>query len=147
MSEHPLVKRKNAAQATINKFLNQPFVWGSNDCVHLAAHCLVGLGHPDPLEGLAEYDTALGAKRAMTAFGVSRFEDHLDNLGFERIAPARALPCDIWSIPSDDPTWPALGIFIQHDRVLAFAEGGCIWLTPSKIPPALSQGVVCWRVS
>ena len=146
--KHPLIQRKEAAQAVIHKYLDQPFVWGSHDCVHLVADALIGLGHPDPLDGLPAYDSLLGAKKAMRAVGVSTFEERIDSLGFERIAPASALPCDIWSIPTYDGNddWRTLGVFVQHDRVLVFSEAGCIWLVPSTIPTVYAPDVIAWRV-
>ena len=145
--QHPLVLRNAACQATIDKYLNQPFSWGENDCFHLVSHCLTGLGQPDILTGIPAYDTYATAQAAAEAAGIHDFNTYLDTFGWERIAPAAALPGDIISIPSDiGPTWPALGLFISADRILAYAGTACARGGLSRLPPEVMADVVAWRV-
>ncbi len=126
-----LVSRIVAAQATIDRFLDQEFQWGANDCAHLAAFAIRSLGHADPLAKIDSYGTRRNALKAMRRAGIENIPDHLERLGFAPIAPATALPGDIVGIPAeqDDEAkgWVALGVAIGQDRVLGFANGRCGW--------------------
>lgn len=138
-----LVSRIAAAQATIDRFLDQEFQWGANDCAHLAAFAIRSLGHADPLAKIDSYGTRRNALKAMRRAGITSFADHIERLGFEPIAPAMALPGDIVGIPADQDDeakgWVALGVAIGQDRVLAFADGRCRWGPTSACSHA-------WRV-
>lgn len=126
-----LVSRIAAAQATIDRFLDQEFQWGANDCAHLAAFAVRSLGHADPLASVPSYATRRNALKAMRKAGITSFADQLAKLGFEPIPPAFALPGDIVGIPAEEDDeakgWLALGVAIGQDRVLGFANGRCSW--------------------
>ena len=123
----PLIERVNAAQLAFDTFLYVPMAYGSADCAHLAATVLTALGHPDPLEGFRKYKTEAGAKRALLTAGFETVEEVLEGkLNLQRIAPASVLPGDIVALPGelDGKEWSALGVVIDADRVLAFADLG-----------------------
>lgn len=135
------VIRAQAAQATIDKFFSKPLIWGKRDCVRMAAFALMEMGHADQLRGVKSYSTPLGAKRAMKAAGVKDFAAHLDRMGFERIGYASALPGDLVGFPgafhrADDESL-ALGVFIDHNRILGFAPGPngavCGWASADQV--------------
>lgn len=137
------VIRSHAAQGVIDRFYSKPFQWGKRDCVHLAAHALVQLGHPDPLIGVKSYSSPLGAKRAMSKAGVKDFGAYLD-ARFERIGYASALPGDLVGFPgafhrADDESL-ALGVYIDHNRILGFTSTSCGWA------PADQVVTHAWRV-
>ncbi|TXI01183.1 MAG: hypothetical protein E6Q76_17465 [Rhizobium sp.] len=126
MGMNPLIVRVNAAQSVIDKFLGQPFQWGSSDCACLAAFSLRQLGYDNPLSGIETYGTYRGAKKAMKRAGITGFADHFEQkLGLERIAPAMALPGDLVLIPGEHPETfdGALGVAIGQGRILGFANG------------------------
>jgi hypothetical protein len=133
-----LIQRNVAAQATIDRFLNKPFAWGSEDCAHLVAYNLRALGHADPLANIATYATRRNAIKAMRKAGISDMASHLETtLGFERIPAAMALPGDIVGFTcSEEDTekgWLTLGVAIGHDRILAFSPDAIC------VPAASSQ--------
>ena len=144
-----LIQRNTATQATIDRFINQPFVWGVADCAHLVAFHLRGLGYTDPLAKISGYSTRRNALRAMRKAGIKDVASHLETLGFEPISPASALPGDIVGIPVEEADaaagWLCLGVNIGADRVLAFAptpDGReiCSWAPVSVCTHA-------WRVN
>lgn len=123
------VIRAQAAQAVIDKYFDKSFLWGKRDCVHLASRAIIELGHPDPLSGVKHYNTPLGARKAMKAAGVKDFAEHIDNLGFERIGYASALPGDLVGFRGQfhgaDEESVALGIAIGNGRIVGYASGVC----------------------
>lgn len=135
-----LLIRERAATATRNYFADRPFKLGTVDCAHLCAYALVQLGYSDPLEGTRNYTTIKGAVRALRSVGVSTFEEKLDRMGFERIAPAYVLHCDIVTLPGDDDKLPTLGISLGQDLVLAFDRQGRAAVGP------ITVAKVAWRV-
>ena len=125
MSQNILIARVQAAELAHRCFNEQPFEWGRNDCAHLIATVLMGVGHDDPLKGFRKYSTEAGAKRALLQKGHETVEDVLDNtLKLERIAPASTLPGDIVAIPGEGDTGHALGVVLDADRILAFCDLG-----------------------
>lgn len=144
----PLLARTAAVQATINRFIEKPFVWGSEDCAHLVAFHLQALGYPNPLAKVQPYATRRRALQAMKNAGITDMATHLEQtLGFERIPPAMALPGDIIGLTaSEEDTakgWVTLGINVGLDRVLTFADGVCAWAPSNELGTYLSHA---WRV-
>jgi hypothetical protein len=124
-----LIHRNAAAQATIDRFLNQTFAWGTEDCAHLVAFNIAALGHPDPLAKIDTYATRRNALKAMRKAGIVDMATHLGTtLGFAPIAPAAALPGDIvgFTASAEDTAkgWLTLGVAIGQDRLLAFSPDG-----------------------
>ena len=117
----PLLIRRSAAQACLDRFAGQAFAWGRSDCARLAAFALRGLGHNPRLARFGTYSTAIGARRALKRAGFDTIEAALDGMGLPRIPPAAALPGDIIALPSaDDEAWPALCVALGGGRVLGF---------------------------
>jgi hypothetical protein len=90
---HPLIKRSRALEKTRQRFEGKPFEFGKTDCLKLVRYHLVHMGHrglpvPPP------YSSALGARKALKAQGVTSLAELLDKY-LEPIAPAMMLPGDI----------------------------------------------------
>lgn len=115
----PLIPRVAAAQSTLDRFLDKPFVWGKADCVRMIAHNLRALGYKPNLTRGGPYSSEPGARRALKNAGFARLEGALDGIGLPRLTPAAALPGDIVALTSGED-WPALGVALGNGRVLAF---------------------------
>src|SRR3546814_20753490 len=73
--------RRRATQATADRFRDQPFTWGKNDCVRMVAFHLRKLGYRPKLAKAGSYSSALGAKRALARSGFETIGQALDALG------------------------------------------------------------------
>src|SRR3546814_12556028 len=93
--------RRRATQATADRFRDQPFTWGKNDCVRMVAFHLRKLGYRPKLAKAGSYSSALGAKRALARAGFETTGQALDALGIERIATAVAMLGDNVRTPGD----------------------------------------------
>ncbi len=117
----PLVRRMRATEAAVERFSGQPFQWGANDCLRMAAFVLREMGHAAPLRQAGSYATLIGAHRALKRTGFATLDRWIDAWGLRRITPALALPADILALPSEIEAMPALGVVLSHGRVLAYA--------------------------
>lgn len=117
---HPLIKRNRALEKTRAKFEGKPFEFGQTDCLKLVRYHLVHMGHrglPVP----PKYSTALGARKALKAEGVSTLSGLMDKY-LEPIAPAMMLPGDICSVPAEaDESDDGFG------ETLAISLGQKVW--------------------
>lgn len=131
--------RTAAAQATLSRFLDQPFQWGKNDCGRLVAFHLRKLGYPVKLAKAGTYASALGARRALQRLGFSSLHEAVDSYGLARIPPAAAIIGDIIALPSDDGVG-ALGVALGNGRVLAYHQDaeGAVVIQPTEY-------VTAWR--
>jgi hypothetical protein len=121
---HPsraLLLRRDAAQATFDRFDGAAFRWSSNDCARMAAFNLRKLGYESPMPKSGSYSSALGAMKALRAAGFESLGAALDSLGLERIAPISALPGDIIGLPGEGG-WTALTVALGNGRVLGFMD-------------------------
>ena len=135
----PMIARRDAAQAAVDRFDGQPFVWGKNDCVRLSAFVLRKLGHKPNLARAGSYSSLLGAKRALARTGFASLEAALDALGLPRIPPAAATTGDIVGLPGEGD-WTALTVAVGNGRVLGFMEGRGGIMQPVTT-------VTAWRVN
>ena len=138
---HELEKRRQAAQATVDRFKGAPLAYGKNDCVRLGAFALRKMGRTPQLGRAGSYRTALGAVRALKRAGHHSLEDAVDALGLERIAAAAALPADLILLPAEGPFGGALTMAVGNGRVLGYHEDleGADILQPV-------QFLAAWRV-
>lgn len=135
----PMIARRDAAQAAVDRFDGQPFAWGKNDCVRLSAFTLRKLGHKPNLARAGSYSSLLGAKRALMRTGFATLDAALDALGLSRIPPAAAITGDLVGLPGLDD-WTALTVALGNGRVLGFMDGRCGVMQP--LTP-----IVAWRVN
>jgi hypothetical protein len=119
MSE--LVRRRDATQATVDAWKGKPFRLGYADCVRLTASHLRRMGKKVRLPAQGSYRTFRSAQKALKERGYDDLPSALDGMGFERIAPAAALPGDIIAIPSDQPIG-CLMVAVGNGRALGFLE-------------------------
>lgn len=85
---------------------------------------LQAMGFDDPLAPFGKYSTELGAVRVMKKSGFSDLAAAMDSLGFERIAPLEAWPCDIIALegePGDLGYW-LLGVALGDNKMLGFVH-------------------------
>ncbi|KQM65783.1 hypothetical protein ASE75_06010 [Sphingomonas sp. Leaf17] len=140
----PMVRRRDAAQATLARFGDVPLKLGKNDCVRMGAFALRQMGHRPQLGRAGSYSTPIGAVRALKRAGYASLADALDGLGLARIAPAAALPADILLLASEGPLDGAIAVVLGNGRALAYhqhAEGAVVvhpvdvvsaWRVPPK---------------
>lgn len=94
------VRRKEATQATLDKFKGRSFDWGEGrHCVRLAHFHLRQMGQKPPT--LPRIRSALVAKKALKERGWSSVSDMLDSI-LVRIPPARMMTGDIVTVPGTD---------------------------------------------
>ena len=117
---HALIRRRDAAQATLDRYKGTPFRFCSNDCVRFTAFHLEQLGYEAPIGGIS-YSTAAGALRALRKRGFASLPDAVDSIGLQRIAPAAAIVGDIVCAESDDGVG-GLGVVLGNGAVLAFHQ-------------------------
>jgi hypothetical protein len=136
-----LVRRRDVTQATVAAWKGRKFKLGQADCVRLAADHLRRMGHKVRLPAKGSYGTLIGAQRALAKRGYADLASVLDDLGFERIAPAAARPGDLIAIPSEHAIG-CLMIAVGNGRTLGFHEDveGAEILQPVEY-------VGAWRVS
>lgn len=122
---HVLERRKIATEATMARFVGQPFVWGKQDCAKLSAFHLRQLGVKVGIAKAGKWTTALGAKAALKRMGVKSLSELADK-HLAEIAPASALPGDIMIMPGDDG-FEGLAIVLGNGAVLGWHEetDGC----------------------
>jgi len=135
---HPLIRRRDAAQATLDQFIDKPFAWGKFDCAKMVAFHLRALGHDVGLAKVGPYKTALGAKRAIRRFGHNSLIEALD-ARYPRVVGASALVGDIMALPADSGLG-AIAICLGNGRILGFHEDtpGATVLQPVQIEAAWS---------
>lgn len=124
----PLHRRRDAAQATLDRFKDQPFRFGKNDCARLVAFHLRKLGYRPQLGKAGTYRTALSARRALARAGFKTLAEGLDALGLARIAPAAAVVGDVVQLEGDNDLG-ALAVYVGNGRILGYsedAEGACV---------------------
>lgn len=116
-----LIRRRDAAQATIDRFHGKPLAYGRDDCVRMAVFCLRKLGVRVSLLKAGSYRSELGAARALRRTGFATLAEAVDAQGLPRIAPAMALPGDLVGLPAPNGQ-VGLAVAVGNGRVLAFWE-------------------------
>lgn len=117
--EHMLVRKRDAAQATLEQWRTRPIKVGSADCVRMAASHLRRLGHKVKLPPAGSYRTLNSAMRKLREAGYPTLAEAIDAMGFERIAPAATTVGDIMLMPSDHPMG-ALAVVMGNGRILGW---------------------------
>lgn len=140
MSDHALILRRDAAQATLARFEGEAFAWGRFDCAKMLAFHLRQMKLSPASSKAGSYSTAIGARRALTRMGVQSLAELLDRR-FARIAPAASLIGDVVALPSAG-TLDAIGIALGNGRLLSYHEDaiGAVVVQPVHMLGA-------WRVA
>lgn len=140
MTDQPeMLRRVNAAQATLDRFKGEPFRIGTNDCVRMVAFHLRKLGYKVKLPPSGSYRSWRSGVKALADRGYASIADALDALGLERIAPAAALVGDIIQMPADHEIG-ALTVVLSNGRVVGFHESA---LGATVMQP--QQTITAWR--
>lgn len=145
---HPALKRRDATQATVDRWMNKPLAWSTSDCARMIAYHLRRMGYNPPLPKPGSYRSPEAGMRKLKAeTGFSRLDDVIEKkLGFMPIAPAEMVTGDICSMPpADHRDWPAMFVALDNGRLLGFieAEDGAICRVATPIPGAVTGA---WRV-
>lgn len=146
---HALIRRRDAAQATLDRFNGRALAWGRDDCVRLAAFCARKMGRPVSLAKAGSYSSARGALTALKRAGFDSLEAAVDAQGFVPISPAQALPGDLIGLPPvEDGPWLALTVYLGNGRIVGFRDGRCgaMQLHLGALTPDLANRVRAWRV-
>lgn len=137
---NPLIRRQQAAQATIDRFQGKPLELGKNDCARMTVFCLRKLGVKVSLLKAGTYRTEIGAARVLKGLGFDNLTEAVDALGLPRIAPAMCLPGDVMTLKAAGSDDVALVVAVGNGRVLGFweAAGVCTVFQPLEY-------VTAWR--
>lgn len=135
----PLERRHAATEATLARYRDRAFKWGSVDCAKVAAFHLKKLGHKILVSKAGAYQSEFGAARALKRLGYSTLAEMADGIGLVSIAPACMLPGDIALVPSEGAIG-ALGIYAYSGNVFCFHEDhqGLVTFKPTEILRAWS---------
>lgn len=140
----PMLRRRDAAQATFDAFRERPFKIGYVDCVRVAAHHLRLLGRTVKLPPQGSYRTILSARRALTKRGYASIAEAVDATGLVRKAPAGMIVGDL-AMMQDSDGLGGLVIVLGNGRVLGFHEDllpkGVLVLQPLGVPDIVWDGV------
>lgn len=147
---HPQVetephRRARLTQITLDKFRDQPFEFGTCDCVRIAAFHLKQFGYKPGLSRGGAYKTANGARAALKRAGFKSLTEAIDKLGLPRIAPLQRRIGDLLMGDGavDEFGFGALGVYLGNGRLLTFAEG-----EPNAVVIELKKNVptITWEV-
>ena len=119
--EHALIRRRDAAQATLDAWSKRPWRMGSADCVRMTAAHLRLLGHEVRLPPEGSYRSAKSALAALADRGFVSLGDALDGHGLERISPAAAIVGDIVLMPAEHELG-ALTVALGNGRVVGWHD-------------------------
>lgn len=135
-----MTRRRDAAQATRDRFFGKPLRYSIDDCIRMGAYHVRKLGHRVRLPASGSYRTATGALRKMKALGYDDLAAAVDAHGFARIAPAAAAVGDLVMMPGDAGLH-SLAVCMGNGRVLGWHEdaAGAAILQPVEF-------VAAWRV-
>lgn len=140
MTQPAMIVRRDAAQATLDKFGGVAFGYGHHDCAQMVAFHLRKLGYRPKLTKAGRYSAALGATKALKRLGHETLAAAMDAHGFERIPPAATLVGDVMEMEGVDGPG-ALVVVLGNGRVLGYHEEafGAAVLQPNEMMTA-------WRV-
>jgi hypothetical protein len=137
-----LVIRREAVEATIQRFNGEAMKWGTVDCARIAAHNLRQLGIKTALMKGQRYATEHAALKALRDQGFSGLAEAVDAM-LPRIAPAMAIQGDLIGMATDGEVWDvALCVAVGNGRVLGIKEGVVMILQPD-----LNHAIAGWRAN
>lgn len=137
-----LVVRREAVEATIQRFNGKAMKWGLVDCARIAAHNLRHLGIKTTLMKGQRYASEHAALKALRDQGFSGLAQAVDEM-LPRIAPAMAIQGDLIGMETEGDVWDvALCVAVGNGRVLGIKDGVAMILQPD-----LSKAVTAWRAN
>src|SRR5579871_3279802 len=122
--DHELVRRRDAAEASLRMWETLKWRMGSADCVRMMAHHLRMLGYKVKLPAAGSYRTVKTALIKMEEMGHANLAEAIDSLGLPRIAPAAAIVGDLVQLPGEDENdrLGAITIAMGNGRVLGWHD-------------------------
>lgn len=140
------IRKRDAAQACVDRFLGRPLVWGTADCARLVAHDLKQMNIGVPFLKGAKYRSETNAVRELKRLGFSGLIEAVDALGLQRIPIAAATDADIVAFATDGRLWDcALTVVVGPQRVLGFGDIDGE-LRAGVAEPNLSSALAAWSV-
>ena len=121
------IRRAAAAEACRQRFYGKAYDPGARDCLKLANHALIKMGHGSGVVKGLRYSTEAQGYRLMRKAGFASLPEGLDAKGLPRIAPAAALQGDLIAMDAgeDNPFGASLMVAMSDGLVLGFSEGIC----------------------
>lgn len=119
MIDDDRIRREAAAKACWDRFYGKSYDPGKRDCVKLATHALIKMGHGSGvMKGLVYSSEAQGYK-LMRKAGFNSLIEALDARGLPRIAPAMAMQGDIIAMqPGGENLFGAALAVAMPDRLI-----------------------------
>lgn len=126
------LRRIQAAQATVDRFLGKIYKLSTVDCGRMVGFHLRKLGRKVEVPKMGAYSTPAGALKWLKQRGCDSLEAYFDGLGLLPIAPAEALVSDILTLQSPD-VLSAPVIYLGDGQYLGFHEDSarCELLKPT----------------
>lgn len=123
-ADHHLIRRRDAAQATLDQWRDVPFRLGHADCVRMVASHLRRLGYTVRLPSAGSYRTWRTARATLARLGHAGVAEWLDSLGLVRIAPAATIVGDIVQLSSGEgmDDLAGLSVVLGNGRVANWHE-------------------------
>lgn len=137
-ADHELIRRRDAAQKTLDTWSSRPQKLGTADCVRMVAAHLRLLGYKVKLPPAGSYRTVNSAMKALRAAGYDSISAALDAVGLERIAPAATIVGDIILMPAEHELG-ALVVVMGNGRVAGWHddyEAGVVVMQPLMMTAA-----------
>lgn len=118
---------------TLEAAMKRPFCWGKTDCCLFVADCCISISGRDPAEKYrGQYDSELGAKKALLKFG--SIESTLSSL-FSEIPVAMAQRGDVVLFDGD------------NGKTVGVMWAGKIWSTgETGVVPVNVKPLIAWRI-
>lgn len=137
-----LERRRLATLATLDRYRDRPFQWGSVDCAKVAAFHLKQFGIKVCISKAGSYRSALGARRAIERMGHASLPALLDSLGLTRIPYSRLRLGDIITAAGHAGI-DAIGIYAGNGHIYGFHEGHLEQgLLTVDVTPAIAWSVI-----
>lgn len=140
----PLIRRRDAAQAVLDRFSGQTLDWKHYDCGRMAAMLLRQMGHNPRWGRFTGYESEFGARKRLKRAGFADLPAVLDDLGLFRTQFATARAGDLVGFP-DDNDWTALGVGMGKGQFLAIAADG-VFRVGGGLPSDMAAKALAWRV-
>lgn len=124
-----LVQRRDATQATLDRFKGLPFKWGEADCAQLVLAHLRNLGVEVDVSAFPSYTTERGSLRALRRAGYTDLEKVVDDRLDRLASPNRALVGDVVGFRIVGGPL-SLSVALGNGRILGFHQetGQCgVW--------------------
>jgi hypothetical protein len=115
-----MLDRTMKTQQLFNEWHNQPHVWGSLDCAHMASRLVEIITGKNPIADWPAYTTEQQAFKAIRAKGFKSLQEAVTEHAKPLDGPLFAIAGDIVAIKAKRDRMPALGVCLGPDAVLCF---------------------------